>query len=137
MKELKRDLLIISKKLKDLMERTTQLAEAMDELDAQKRDVEKEMAMLEASGGGTSSEVMDSDPSSDSTGQGKPDSASNRTESSDSETIIRLIKASEGGIAIAALKEQTGFNDKKISNIVHRAYKKGLIKRVAKGIYSG
>jgi predicted transcriptional regulator of viral defense system len=33
--------------------------------------------------------------------------------------------------------KKTGFNDKKISNIIHRAYKQGRLKRVGKGVYVG
>jgi hypothetical protein len=48
-----------------------------------------------------------------------------------------MIKASEDGVDPATLKKKTGFNDKKIRNILFKAYKDGKIKRVGKGIYAG
>lgn len=53
----------------------------------------------------------------------------------DSDKVVTLISGAKDGMAVADLKKKTGFNDKKISNIVHRASKKGLIKRAGRGIY--
>ena len=53
----------------------------------------------------------------------------------DTDKLINIIKRSKKGVALTTLKTKTGFNDKKISNMVHRAFKTGKIKRVDKGIY--
>lgn len=50
-------------------------------------------------------------------------------------TVLEIIRQSKKGVDIAKLKEKTGFNDKKIRNIVHRASKLGKIKRSGRGIY--
>ncbi len=55
--------------------------------------------------------------------------------STDTDKVLNIIKRSKKGVAVAALKKKTGFNDKKISNIVFRAFKAGKIKRADKGIY--
>lgn len=55
--------------------------------------------------------------------------------SGNTEKAIQIIKRHTKGIDVNTLKKKTGFDDKKISNIVHRAFKKGLIKRVGRGIY--
>ncbi|MFC1814803.1 hypothetical protein ACFL0M_02445 [Thermodesulfobacteriota bacterium] len=53
----------------------------------------------------------------------------------DTDKVINIIKKSKKGVAVATLKKKTGFNDKKISNIVFKVSKAGKIKRVDKGIY--
>ncbi len=53
----------------------------------------------------------------------------------DTDKIVNIIKRFKKGVDTGTLKKRTGFNDKKISNIVHRAFKAGKIKRVDKGIY--
>lgn len=51
------------------------------------------------------------------------------------DTVLQIIRQSKKGVDIAKLKEKTGFNDKKIRNIVHRASKQGKIRRSGRGIY--
>ena len=51
--------------------------------------------------------------------------------------ILRIIKRSKKGVDVPALKKKTGFNDKKVRNIVFRASKEGKIKKSGRGIYIG
>ena len=51
--------------------------------------------------------------------------------------ILRIIKRSKKGVDVPALKKKTGFNDKKVRNIVFRASKEGKIKKSGRGIYVG
>ena len=51
--------------------------------------------------------------------------------------VLRIINRSKKGVDVATLMRNTGFDNKKISNILHRTYKQGKIKRVEKGIYVG
>jgi putative endonuclease len=51
--------------------------------------------------------------------------------------VLRIINRSKKGVDVATLMKKTGFDNKKISNILHRTYKQGKIKRVEKGIYVG
>lgn len=51
------------------------------------------------------------------------------------DNAIQIIKRYKKGIDVATLKKKTGYDDKKISNIVHRAFKKGIITRVGRGLY--
>ncbi|RLC22101.1 MAG: hypothetical protein DRI57_00655 [Deltaproteobacteria bacterium] len=55
--------------------------------------------------------------------------------STGSETVLGIIKKHKKGIDVSQLKAKTGFNDKKIRNIVHRASKQGKIKRIGRGLY--
>ena len=49
--------------------------------------------------------------------------------------VLRIINRSKKGVDTATLMKKTGFDKKKISNILQRTYKQGKIQRVAKGIY--
>ncbi len=51
--------------------------------------------------------------------------------------VLKIINRSKKGVDAAALVKKTGFNLKKVRNILHRTYKMGKIKRVGKGIYLG
>jgi hypothetical protein len=48
-----------------------------------------------------------------------------------------IIKGSKRGVGAAALVKKTGFDLKKVRNIIQRTYKMGKIKRVGKGVYVG
>jgi integration host factor subunit alpha len=50
--------------------------------------------------------------------------------------VLRIINRSKKGVNIATLMTKTGFNQKKISNIIQKTYKQGKIARVGKGIYT-
>ena len=51
--------------------------------------------------------------------------------------VLGIIKRSKKGVNIKTLMDKTGFNNKKVTNILQRTYKQGKIKRVGKGIYVG
>ena len=51
--------------------------------------------------------------------------------------VLKIIKRSKKGVDVPTLKTKTGFNDKKVRNIVFRAAKEGRIKKSGRGIYVG
>ena len=51
--------------------------------------------------------------------------------------ILKIIKRSKKGVDVPTLKKKTGFDDKKVRNIVFRAAKEGRIKKAGRGIYVG
>ena len=51
------------------------------------------------------------------------------------DTVFRVIKRSRKGIDTTTLMEKTGFNQKKIANLVYKLKKQGKIKSVRKGVY--
>ena len=55
----------------------------------------------------------------------------------DTEKVLEIINRSKKGVDTATLMKKTGFNQKKVRNILNRTYKQGKITRVAKGIYVG
>lgn len=52
------------------------------------------------------------------------------------EQVLIIMKRFKKGITVEALRGKSGFSEKQISNIVHRACKKNKMKRVGRGIYS-
>jgi len=51
--------------------------------------------------------------------------------------VLKILRGRKKGVDTATLMKKTGFNQKKVTNILQRAFKQGKIKRVAKGIYIG
>jgi putative endonuclease len=51
--------------------------------------------------------------------------------------VIKIINSSKDGIDAATLVKKTGFDLKKVRNILHRTYKMGKIRRAGKGVYAG
>jgi predicted Rossmann fold nucleotide-binding protein DprA/Smf involved in DNA uptake len=55
----------------------------------------------------------------------------------DTDKVLNIIKRSKKGVDVATLAKKTGFEKKKVSDIIFRASKQGKIKRTGKGIYIG
>ena len=51
--------------------------------------------------------------------------------------ILGIIKRFKKGVDVTTLKKRTGFDDKKVRNIIFRASKEGRIKKSGRGIYVG
>ncbi|UCD79374.1 MAG: hypothetical protein JSW26_28920 [Desulfobacterales bacterium] len=51
--------------------------------------------------------------------------------------ILKIIKRTKKGVDVPTLKKKTGFDDKKVRNIVFRAAKEGRIKKSGRGVYVG
>ena len=55
----------------------------------------------------------------------------------DTDKLLAVINRSKKGVDTATLMKKTGFNQKKVRNMLNRTYKQGKITRVGKGIYVG
>ena len=51
--------------------------------------------------------------------------------------VLKIIKRSKKGVDTTTLMKKTGFDQKKVRNILQRTFKQGKIKRADKGIYVG
>ena len=51
------------------------------------------------------------------------------------EQVLKVIKRSKKGVDVPTLMKKTGFDERKVRNIVFRTFKQGNIKRTGKGIY--
>lgn len=55
----------------------------------------------------------------------------------DTAQILNIIKRSRKGVDVAILKHKTGFDEKKIRNVIYKAHKEGIIRRAGRGICLG
>ena len=55
----------------------------------------------------------------------------------DTDKVLEIINRSKKGVDTATLMKKTGFNQKKVRNILNRTYKQRKITSVSKGIYVG
>ena len=55
----------------------------------------------------------------------------------DTDKVLAIINRSKKGVDTATLMKKTGFNQKKVRNMLNRTFKQGKITRVGKGIYVG
>jgi hypothetical protein len=51
------------------------------------------------------------------------------------DAVVKIISRSKQGVNTAQIKSKTGFDDKKIANIIYKAKNRKLIKSVSKGVY--
>ena len=51
------------------------------------------------------------------------------------ESVLQIIGKSKKGVGTTAIMKQTGYNQKKVANIIYRLKNQGKIKTVQKGIY--
>ena len=64
-----------------------------------------------------------------------PSKSSPSTPQSATETVLNIITRSKTGIGIAEIRERTGYDDKKLRNIIFRLNKMEKITRVSRGRY--
>jgi len=57
------------------------------------------------------------------------------TRTTAAQEVFDIIEKYPDGIGIKALKEETGYNDKKVRNVIFRLSKQGRIERKGRGIY--
>jgi len=51
--------------------------------------------------------------------------------------VLEIVNEAKKGVDIITIKEKTGFEDKKVRNIIFRATKEGKIQRADRGLYKG
>jgi septal ring factor EnvC (AmiA/AmiB activator) len=55
----------------------------------------------------------------------------------DTDKVLNIIKRSRKGVDVPTLIKKTGFEEKKVRNIISRAFSQKKIKRTGRGIYAG
>jgi uncharacterized Zn finger protein len=60
-----------------------------------------------------------------------------KAELTDTAQILMRIKRSKRGLNVATLRQKTGLDEKKIRNVIYKAFRQGIIKRAGRGIYLG
>ena len=111
-----KDLQAVSKELAKLVKQTENLAAALGKVEKPKAKSVKTMTKARA------------------VAKKAPAKGGQKT---DTDKVLAIINRSKKGVDTAALMKKTGFDQKKVRNILHRTYKQGKIKRAEKGIYVG
>ena len=52
-----------------------------------------------------------------------------------SDTVLDIVKRSRNGVGFADIRDKTGYDEKKLRNIIFRLNKLGRIKRKSRGLY--
>ena len=111
-----KDLQAVSKELSKLVKQTEKLAAALEKAEKPKAKSVKTQTKATA------------------VAKKAPAKAAKKT---DTDRVLAIINRSRKGVDTAALMKKTGFNQKKVRNILNRTYKQGKITRAEKGIYVG
>jgi len=113
-KNLKNDLQAVNKGLKALAEKVEKMIAAADKLDKPKaaRKTPAKKVFVK-----------------------KPSAPKSPGKVTAADTVLTIINRRKRGIDTAALMEKTGFNQKKVANIVFKLRKQGNIKSESKGVY--
>ena len=127
MKNLKQDLKVVNKELKALVKKTESLMKAVDR-------IEKAQAV----------KAKKANPKKTSTPRAVKKIAAKstpakmkRSKLTATDKILSIINRSKKGVSVQALIKKTGFDQRKIANILFRVSKMGKIKSVSRGVYVG
>ena len=112
MKNLAKDLRTVARQLSTLAKKTETMAKAFEKAPAAAASKKKPVRAAKKKAAPTSRSATPTDQ------------------------VITIMKRFKKGITVEALRGKSGFNEKQISNIVHRACKKGKMKRIGRGVYS-
>lgn len=115
MKALKKDLQSVLKGLKTLADKTEKLAKKLEALET------TQPAKKSRTGVGRRGV--------------KKAAAGTAKKATAIDTLFGIIKKSRKGIDTASLKEKTGFDGRKIRDLIYRLKKQGRIKSVGRGVY--
>jgi len=114
-RNLKKDLQAVNKDLKALVKKTESLLNAVDNLDKPKAKPAKAKAPKKA--------------------PEKKAAVKKAAPVTTVDTVLAIINRSKEGVNSETLIKETGYNQKKISNLVYKLRKQGKIKSPEKGIY--
>ena len=127
MKKLKQDLIAVNKELKALVKKTESLMKSVDTIEKAKAIKSKKASPKKAIKPKAVKKVA-----------AKITPTKKRSvKPTDTDKVLNIIKRSKKGVTTQALIKKTGFDAKKIANMVFRATKMGKIKSVSKGVYVG
>ena len=126
MKELQSVLNIVSDGLKTLAKGVEAIAEKVDEV-AKAQSVAKPKRKKPS----TAAKKVKAVKKSDQKATKKKEAKS----ATDADKVLAIIGRSKNGASTAAIMQKTGYNQKKIANIIYRLRKQQKIKSVEKGVY--
>ena len=126
MKNLKKNLQSVTKELKALIKKVDQIVIAVEKLEKPKVTKKPKAKTVKAKPAKKSvaKKIVVKKPAPKKPGQ-----------LTAVDTVLGFIERSEKSIDTSVLIKETGFNEKKIHNIVYKLKKQGKIKSVGKGVY--
>jgi hypothetical protein len=127
MKKLKQDLIAVNKELKALVKKTESLMKTVDRIEKAKAVKPKKASPKKAIKPKAVKKVAAK------IAPAKKKSA----KLTDTDKFLNIIKRSKKGVTPQTLIKETGFDDKKIRNMIFRATKMGKIKSVSRGVFVG
>ena len=126
MKEVQKLLKLISDGLKTLAQGVEAIAEKVDET-AKTKSTGQAESKKQSAPAKTAKPVKETPPKVDRKKAVKPTTAI--------DSVLNIISRSQKGVNTAAIKVKTGYDQKKISNIIYKLKKQGKIKAIQKGVY--
>jgi septal ring factor EnvC (AmiA/AmiB activator) len=121
MAKLKKDLQAVSMELKALTRKTERLMRAVDKLEKAQAAAKKPKAKTRAKAKTTR----------------RAPAKKKAAKLTATDQILKIIKRSKKGVDVPTLMKKTGFDDKKVRNIVSKAFSLKKIKRAGRGVYVG
>jgi putative endonuclease len=122
---------ILRKDLQSLQKEIKSLEKKMKKMIAAIEKVEKPKAAKKATPKSVKAKVTKKAPAKTAPVKKKP------AMPTATEQVLKIINRSKKGVDVATLVKKTGFDLKKVRNILARTYKMGKIKRAGKGVYVG
>ncbi len=133
MKNLKKDLQAVNKDLKALAKKVDKIVVAVEKLEKPKTVKAKPVKKTVTKAKPVKKVAAKKAPAKK-VAVKKP-AVKKTVQLSAADTVLGFIKRYKKGVDTAALMGKTGFNQKKIFNVIYKLKKQGKIKSVGKGVY--
>lgn len=131
MVELKKDLQAVTRELKAITKKTERLMKAADKLE-KAQAAKKPKAKTKAKAKPARKAVAKKK-----TTRKKAPAKKKAAKPTATDQVLQIIKRSKKGVDVPTLMKKTGFDEKKVRNIVARAFSQKKIQRTGRGAYSG
>ncbi len=132
MKQMKRSLESLSKNLKTLTKKTEQMIASLGKMEKAQA---KKAKPAKAAAKKTVAKKTVAKKAPAKKKPAKKAAVKKAKTPSATENVLKIINRSKKGVDTAQLHKKTGYNTRKIWDIVHRAYKEGKIEKVGRGAY--
>ena len=132
MKQLKKDLQAVSKELKALARQTEKMMKAVQKLDKAQAAKKGKAKPKPKAARKTLAKKGKAKPKPKAARKTPAKKAGAVTATDE---VLKLIKRTKKGIDAPGLIKKTGFDERKVRNILFRAFKQGKIKRAGRGNY--
>jgi hypothetical protein len=128
-----KDLQAVSKELTNLVKQIENLATALGKVEKPKAKSDKTMTKAKTK----AKAVTKKAPAKGGKNALKVPAKKKAVKITATDQVLNIINRFKKGVDTAALMKKTGFDQKKVRNILQRTYKQGKITRAEKGIYIG